>query len=730
MSNETKMELYGVFDVPTGQLVGFAPIGPAGEVRLDELSAGSSESITGLVADTGADNTSVFQAKIDDLAEGNKVRAVVSEQGEYRLGAIDMPPAISLNLTARGGVFFCAKDNMPQLNADGAQNSLFRILALTPAFGGTRSWTSVYEGFNIDGRKGNQTYPITSIRVPNPDPSENEFDPDPNYTTNKDYASTRFRNIEITGSSGIGIDIEAGRGRAYLSDVRALNGNDTGIKISSNDFIIGHRCAAGGNTKTQIIAGGGSGGLLDGVNIWGRYDFRSKGCIAFKSNDTKGGSMNMCVLNDSTWFHGDTSSWRGWVLTGNLFEPHEEAFYADGAGIDIDNPTPGTEDPITQAAVSVDGYTNFVIGPNMWSRTPKTTRFNTNGNAHGNDGTAYKFLLDVSDGAHVNAEFPVSVIPRDRPWFDADFVPVKMHDAGSICNYRLHAIGTDYGLHRFGTRGQGATSHFMAGVAETSDRDPLINVWLGDPTRRNRINGRTEFGQGIVWMDTAFDHRSTADGGTRAISDKFAAQQLFTSGTIASYTITLPYIPNGSKRLLVLFTSGTITQLNWNTTRSDGTTVDAIGSGTDNFNDHTAGLLPSKIAGLTAVELEWRENTAGTSEWFLVSVVRRSDPWINLTFASQTETDARKSSNFKVTLTGNFTLKNPDNMIHGQRLRWMLTQDATGSRVCTYGNKFRLPGGAAANALSTTAGAIDMLEGVYDADLDLVFCTLTKAYAA
>lgn len=728
--SETKVELFGVYNVETGELVALGPIGDKNEVRINEMSAGSTETITGLVADNGTDNTATFQDKIDELFSRNKVRAVITESGGYRIGGINMPPAISLDMNARGGVFLEAATNMPQYNVNGAQNSVLRILALTPAFGGTRSWTSVYEGFNMDGRKGSQTYPITLIRLPNPNPDENTFDPDPNFTTNKDYASTRFRNLELTGASGLGIDIEAGRGRAYLSDVRALNGNDTGIKISSNDFIIGHRCAAGGNAKTQIIAGGGSGGLLDGVNMWGKYDVRAKSCIAFKSNDTKGGSMTMCVLNDSAWFHGDSSSWRGWVLNGNLFEPHEEAFYADGGAIDVDNPTPGTEDPITQAAVSVDGYTNFVIGPNMWSRTPKTTRFNTNGNPDGDDGTAYKFLLDVSDGAHVNAEFPVSIISRDRPWFDADHVPVKMHDAGSICNYRLHAIGDTYGLHRFGTRGLGTTSHFMAGVDETLDRDPNINVWLGEPSRRNRIQGRTEFGQAPVFMDTAFDHRSTTDGGTRNISEKFAIQQLFTSGTIASYNITLPYIPNGSKRLLILFTSGNITSVVWRTTRSDGTTTDIVGSGTDNFNDNSAGLLPSKIAGLTAVELVWRENTSGTSEWFFAGISRRSTPWITLTDEAQITTNCQLSDKFKVTLGGNRTFKNPDNPIDGQTIEARFTQDGTGTRVITWGSKIRLEGGAAAATLSTAAGAIDRLTITYDAADDLWYGRLGNNIAA
>lgn len=722
MVTETVQPIVGTFNKATGELLGVGPAGiPATPLGKDEGS------ISGLVPDNGTDNTAVLQAKLDDLAATGKTKAVITDQGAYRTGRLDVSPAISLDFSARGGIFIEGATNMPATTTEGSQNSVLRIEALTPAFGGTRSWTSVFENFNMDGRKGNQTYPITLIRLPNPNPTENPYDPDPNFTTNKDYAATRFRNLELTGSSGIGIDIEAGRGRAYLHDVRALNGNDTGIKISSNDSIIGHRCAAGGNAKTQIIAGSGSGALLDGVNIWGKYDVRSVSCLAFKSNNTKGGVMNMCVLNDSAWFHGTTNAWRGWAFANNLIEPHEELFYADGAGTDVDNPTPGTEDAKTQAAVSVDGYTNFVIGPNLWSRSPKTTRFNTNGNPDGNDGTAYKFLLDVSDGAHVNAEFPVSIISRDRPWFDSDHVPVKMHDAGSICNYRLHAIGDTFGLHRFGTRGLGTTSHFMAGVDETTDRDPLINVWLGDPARRNRIQGRTEFGQAPVWMDTAFDHRVTTDGGTRTIPDKIAFQQLFTSGTIASFNVTLPFIPNGSKQMWLAFVSGNIQSVVFRTTRSDGTTTDVVGSGTDNFNDNCAELLPSKIAGMTLLHFVWREST---SEWFCDEVIRRSDPWITLTDQAQIATNCNLSSKFKVVLGGNRTYKNPDNPLDGQVIETRFVQDATGTRVITWGNKIRLEGGTSTVTLSTTANAVDTLRIVYDATDDLWYGRLSKNIAA
>lgn len=84
-------------------------------------------------------------------------------------------------------------------------------------------------------------------------------------------------------------------------------------------------------------------------------------------------------------------------------------------------------------------------------------------------------------------------------------------------------------------------------------------------------------------------------------------------------------------------------------------------------------------------------------------------------------------NSFAVTLGGNRTL-NILNQSDGQALRLFVTQDGTGSRTLAIQN-----GGTAAlvsGTLSTTAGAVDMLEIVYRADLGKSFVTVVaKNYA-
>jgi hypothetical protein len=66
--------------------------------------------------------------------------------------------------------------------------------------------------------------------------------------------------------------------------------------------------------------------------------------------------------------------------------------------------------------------------------------------------------------------------------------------------------------------------------------------------------------------------------------------------------------------------------------------------------------------------------------------------------------------NFSTTLTGNVTFSNPTNMKAGQSGLYIVTQDATGSRVASWGGNWRFEGGAAVGGvLSTAANAVDAI---------------------
>lgn len=87
--------------------------------------------------------------------------------------------------------------------------------------------------------------------------------------------------------------------------------------------------------------------------------------------------------------------------------------------------------------------------------------------------------------------------------------------------------------------------------------------------------------------------------------------------------------------------------------------------------------------------------------------------------------DAAKSNNWKITLTGNRTLANPTNLKEGMVLNIAIDQDATGSRVLTYGTAWKAVTGQTL-VLSTGASAKDFLCTYYDGSI--LRTALSKAF--
>jgi hypothetical protein len=101
-----------------------------------------------------------------------------------------------------------------------------------------------------------------------------------------------------------------------------------------------------------------------------------------------------------------------------------------------------------------------------------------------------------------------------------------------------------------------------------------------------------------------------------------------------------------------------------------------------------------------------------------------------LTDAATVTPDFNTGFNFEWTIGGSRTLANPTNTKSGQSGTIKIVQDATGSRVITYGNNWRFPGGSAtAGVLSTAANAIDLLAYTVGSD-GKIYATLAKAFAA
>lgn len=99
--------------------------------------------------------------------------------------------------------------------------------------------------------------------------------------------------------------------------------------------------------------------------------------------------------------------------------------------------------------------------------------------------------------------------------------------------------------------------------------------------------------------------------------------------------------------------------------------------------------------------------------------VLRNPHVVSLSYASTLNTDASAGDIFDVTLTGGATLANPTNPINGKTLRWRITQDNSGNRAVTLGNKFVIPTSATSPLPFSTAGnKTDILAATYHAGRD------------
>jgi hypothetical protein len=107
--------------------------------------------------------------------------------------------------------------------------------------------------------------------------------------------------------------------------------------------------------------------------------------------------------------------------------------------------------------------------------------------------------------------------------------------------------------------------------------------------------------------------------------------------------------------------------------------------------------------------------------------VAQSDAVYSLTDGATVTIDSSVASNFRWTMGGNRTFANPTNPYDGQVINVRISQDGTGSRVITWGSKFKFPAGAA--TLSTAASTKDFISCEYDAADDTYFCSLSKAFS-
>jgi hypothetical protein len=101
----------------------------------------------------------------------------------------------------------------------------------------------------------------------------------------------------------------------------------------------------------------------------------------------------------------------------------------------------------------------------------------------------------------------------------------------------------------------------------------------------------------------------------------------------------------------------------------------------------------------------------------------------SLTDGATINTDASLSNTYRVTLGGNRILANPTNLVDGQDIMWIFTQDGTGGRLLTYGTMFKFFDGGVPPTLSTLAGGKDVLAGIYDGSDNTIMCGFRRGAA-
>lgn len=114
------------------------------------------------------------------------------------------------------------------------------------------------------------------------------------------------------------------------------------------------------------------------------------------------------------------------------------------------------------------------------------------------------------------------------------------------------------------------------------------------------------------------------------------------------------------------------------------------------------------------------DDPAGTPVTKKVSAsVLRNPHVVNMTFSSTISTDASLGDIFDITLTGSGLLANPSNPVDGKTLRWRISQDGSGNRPLSLGNKFNIPSTATSPLpFSTGVNKMDILGATYDSQRD------------
>jgi hypothetical protein len=300
---------------------------------------------------------------------------------------------------------------------------------------------------------------------------------------------------------------------------------------------------------------------------------------------------------------------------------------------------------------------------------------------------------------------------------DQSSSPYNVHGSSQL-NYILMDAFTQ--STRIGATGNNVHSHIALGIAEIDDFNPNYQVEIGDRTTpagvawRNAAYGMWEFNNNPQLTTAAVNTGTLTTGQTKTMHAGVAIGRWTVAGAgIAAATFSLDTDRNASERFVIMTTGGAITAVTFST----------AGTGT------IAGgpvALPSFFNGPTTIQFYY---DVATNTLYPELIDNQNEGTFALTDGAtiSTPTFPWAEQLFSVTLGGNRTLANPTTPHDGQRFIWRITQDGTGTRTLAYGGQFKFVGGL--KTLSVAAGATDVLEGVYEAATNTLWCQLRLAYA-
>jgi len=474
----------------------------------------------------------------------------------------------------------------------------------------------------------------------------------------------RFEGNSIGGTNtGTGFSMvlgynATGNKQLWLGDADYLNNSaGTFIRYTSSGGAMAIDAVNGNNTSRRALELAVAGDPASGVILGNDANSASPGSFVWANG-------NMAVGNG---YRGNAAPANGLIIQGNV-------------GIGTVSPATAlhvvaTTNPLTLIGVQVGATSDSIltIASGTVRKLPFTAltgvSWSLTGNAATNyatnflgttDNTSLRFRTNNTQGMILDSLGNAGI--GASPGFTAGTYEEKLLvDAGTTASYNaIVARGT-------------VNNYFQ------------LNI-------QNKSNGNTASSDVVTTADNGTENVNYVDlgmngsGNTQNVFGNPDDAYLYTTGNNF-------LIGTGTAGQALVFMTGGTTQSSNERMRIDG----------------TGNVMVGKTSAAYKVDVHGRGNFDST-----LNAPNYSSTFQTLTFGSTITWDQTKGATSAVTLTGNGTLS-VTNAVAGMYGLIRVTQDATGSRILTLSaNSKVINGGGGAVALTTTAGATDVLSYFYD----------------